>query len=43
MMKMNKEEYLEKIKEIYDLKVINQKIKDLQEYLKTHKFEDIEE
>lgn len=40
---MNKEEYLEKIKEIYDLKVINQKIKDLQEYLKTHKFEDIEE
>ena len=40
---MNKEEYLKKIKEIYDLEKINQKLKELQEYVKTHKFEDIEE
>ena len=40
---MNKEEYLKKIKEIYDLEEINQKLKELQEYVKTHKFEDIEE
>ena len=39
---MNKEEYLKKIKEIYDLKEINQKLKELQECVKTHKFEDIE-
>ena len=41
--KMNKDQYLKKIKEIYDLKEINQKLKELQEYVKTHKFEDIEE
>ena len=40
---MNKEEYLKKIKELYDLEKINQKLKELQEYVKTHKFEDIEE
>lgn len=39
---MTKDQYLEKIKEIYDLKEINQKIKELREYVKTHEFEEVE-
>ena len=40
---MTREEYLKEIAEKYDLKDINQKLKELQEYVKTHKFEDIED
>ena len=40
---MTCEEYLKKIKEIYDLKEINQKLKELREYVRTHEFEDLEE
>lgn len=39
---MSRDEYMKEIAERYDLKELNKKLKETIEYVKTHKYEDME-